>query len=89
MKKKLFISIVALTATFIISFSVYASNNFQNAIALDYSEESASGRAICYTEYYACEAMRCLKCVSCDYVAGIGVIKGGYCKIVGATDDIL
>ncbi len=81
--KKVFITIAALTATSIISISVYADNNHfnnsQNATAIG-NLDSASGRAICYSQYAINDSLRCLRCVTCDYDNGIGVTKGGYCK---------
>lgn len=89
--KKFFVFIAALTTTSIISLSVYASNNSQNATAID-NLDTTSGRAICYSQYSVSETMRCLRCITCDYVAGIGITKGGYCKktnistTIGSTD---
>lgn len=86
--KKIIISIITLTTALIISISVYANNNAQNAIALE-NLDATSGRAICYSQFVLCDTMRCLRCVTCDYDTGIGVTKGGYCKTQNSGTTIV
>lgn len=52
-----------------------------NVEALTRSEsESGRGKALCYNSYTKADNHQILRCVSCDYVDGIGDGKTGYCK---------
>ena len=52
-----------------------------NVEALTKSESDAEGgKALCYNSYTIVDNHEILRCVSCDYVQGIGDGKTGYCK---------
>ena len=38
------------------------------------------GKSLCYNSYTKADNNQILRCVSCDYVDGIGNGKTGYCK---------
>ena len=52
-----------------------------NVEALTRSEGgSEGGKSLCYNSYTKADNNQILRCVSCDYVDGIGNGKTGYCK---------
>ena len=52
-----------------------------NIEALTRSEGGADGgKSLCYNSYTKADNNQVLRCVSCDYVDGIGNGKTGYCK---------
>ena len=50
-----------------------------NVEALARSEGSRS-RAVCYSQYLQSDNSRCLACMSCEFVDGVGVHRGGICR---------
>lgn len=52
-----------------------------NVEALTRSEgEAEGGKSLCFNSYTKADNNQILRCVSCDYVDGIGNGKTGYCK---------
>ncbi|MDE7127729.1 MAG: hypothetical protein K2O58_07540 [Bacteroidales bacterium] len=86
MKKALSIAAVAALVAAAVSISVYVNSVKNEMDDLFYANVEAlargegGGHAICYSSYIPSDNMRSLLCVTCDYVDGIGVVKGGYCK---------
>ena len=86
MKKKLIVAagmvIVAAAALFVLTSLRMSDSSIlfsANVEALARSEGSSS-RAICYSEYLRSEEVCCLECMTCEFVNGVGVHRGGVCR---------
>lgn len=86
MKKKLIMAagmvIVAAAALFALTSLKMSDSSIlfsANVEALARSEGSSS-RAVCYSQYLQSDNSRCLACMSCEFVDGVGVHRGGICR---------
>mgnify|MGYP000319773564 CR=1 FL=1 len=86
MKKKLIVSagmvIVAAAALFALTSLKMSDSSIlfsANVEALARSEGSSS-HAVCYSQYLKSDNSRCLECMSCEFVDGVGVHRGGVCR---------
>ena len=78
------ISVAALVS---ISMYAYGKGSVSDESLAENAEALAGARSaqriVCYSQYLVHDSMRCLECVTCEYVNGAGFEKGGYCSVGG------